>query len=152
MDAIAYSRPVKGSDEAVLLATFTAVDASTDDTANASTPAKLPIAGAYGFVLAMTAAAVGADDTCDVYVQTRVGSLWIDVVHFTQMTGTSEPDTYIAKICSQLATAEFDNAVALAAANVRNIIGDAWRVYCVVVDGGAATAEAFTFTVTAFPM
>ncbi|HEY4632827.1 MAG TPA: hypothetical protein VIH00_02835 [Candidatus Limnocylindrales bacterium] len=135
------------------LATFTAVDEATDAVANASATVYLPMANAIAFVLDVTAAADGVDDTCDVYVQTLLGAaFWVDVVHFTQVTGTSEPDRYIAKVCSQLATAEFDNATGLGAAAVRNIMGDAWRVYCTVVDGGVATAEAFTFTVTAIPM
>lgn len=146
-------RSSKAAYEAVTLATFTDVDASTDDMANASSAVRLPVAGAYGFRLDVTAAAVGVDDTLDVYVQTLIdGTNWLDVVHFTQVLGNGGAKRYYSKICSQLATAEFENATALGAAAVRNFIGDAWRVYCIVVDGGAATAEKFTFTVTAIPM
>src|SRR3990167_2186343 len=96
------------------IGTFAAIDASNDDTANASATVYLPMCAAIGFELDVTSAAVGVDDTCDVYVQTLYGSNWLTVVHFTQILGNGGAKRYYAKVCSQLAQAEFENGTALA--------------------------------------
>lgn len=106
---------------------------------------------AYAFVCDLTAAATEVGDLLDLFVQTKIGAFWVDVVHFTQMLGNGGAKRYVAKVTGALATAEFENGTALGAAAVRNLIGDQWRVRFVVTDAGAANAS-FTFSVVGIPM
>lgn len=131
----------------------TALVASAARTADGNgDPVRLPQADAYAFVFDQTNAASAVDDTLDVFVQALLdGTNWVDVVHFTQKLGNgTDAQRHVAKICSQLATAEFEVASALAAAGVRNLIGDAWRARWAIVTG--AGTHSFTFSVTAIPM
>lgn len=112
---------------------------------------RLPVGiGGVTFMCDLTAAVTDAADTLDVFVQTRVCGFWTDVVHFTQMLGDGGAKRYISKITTAVTTAEFENATALGAAAVRNLIGDAWRVKWALVDADADAS--FTFSVHACPM
>jgi len=103
------------------------------------------------FVLDVTAAATDAGDTLDVKVQARCdGTNYIDVVHFTQCVGNGGAKRHIAKISSSVAQAMFENAAALGAGNVRNLLAEVWRVAYAQVD--ADSNGTFTFSVTACPM
>jgi len=143
----ASARPAKGAFEATTLASSAARTANGNGSA-----VKLPVAQAYAFVLDQTNAASAVDDTCDVFVQTKLdGTNWVDVVHFTQTLGNgTDALRYITRISAHITTAEFENATALGAAAVRHLIGDEWRARWVIVTG--AGTHSFTFSVTAVPM
>jgi hypothetical protein len=115
-----------------------------------SSPIRLPAAPAVGFVLDVTAAGSAADDLLDVFVQTKIGDNWFDVVHFTQVLGNGGAKRYVAKVVGALATAEYEVGSALAAAAVRNLLGDEWAARWVVTNG--AGTHSFTFSVTAVPL
>jgi len=104
------------------------------------------------FILDVTAAATDAGDLLDVYVQTKADWInWVDVVHFTQCSGTGSTKRYFAKLIANGALTEFENASALGAASARHIIGDDWRVRWAITDVGGDDAS-FTFSVWACPM
>ena len=113
----------------------------------------LPGAQGIAFVLDVTAAAVGVDDTLDVAIQTKLdGTNWVSVVAFTQVLGNGGAKRHIGKITNGAALTMFEAATALSAGSVRNLMGKEWRASWVIVDGGAATSQSFTFSVTAIPM
>ena len=87
-------------------------------------------------------------DTFDLYVQTRVGTLWVDVVHFTQILGNGLDVDLFDKVAASLAEANFDVATALAADGARNIIGDLWRCRWII----AGATPSFVFSVSIHPM
>lgn len=106
----------------------------------------------YVFQLDVTEAATEAGDTLDLKVQTKIdGTNWVDVVAFTQVVGNGGAKRHIAKIASNAALTMFENANALSAGNVRNIIGDEWRCSWAITDASTDNAS-FTFSVTAIPM
>lgn len=115
-----------------------------------ATSARLPVCEAVAFVLDLTAAASAVDDTLDVYIQTRVGDVWLDVVHFTQMLGNGGAKRYVAKIVGALAQAEYEVGTGLGAAAVRHILGDEWAARWAVVNG--AGTHLFTFSIRAVPL
>jgi hypothetical protein len=117
-----------------------------------STPFTLPRGmQACVFMLDVTVDESTSADLLDVYVQTRFnGEDWIDVVHFTQHLGNAGATRYIAKVTAALAEAEFLTSAALAAAGVRNLIGDDWAIRWTVVDD--STNASFTFSVSACPI
>lgn len=86
-------------------------------------------------------------DTLDVFIQTRIGSTFLDVVHFTQVVGTDNAQVFIAKIAVGLVQAEYETGTALAENVVRHIFGDAYRVRWNIVDADADAS--FTFSVLA---
>ena len=100
--------------------------------------------GEVVFELDVTNADTDVADKLDVFVQTKVGLQWIDVVHFTQISGTDSAMTFIAKIVSGVAETMYELASALAAGAERNIIGPEFRVRWVIVDD---TTPTFTFSV-----
>ena len=103
-------------------------------------------------VLDVTAAATESGDLLDVYVQTKIdGTNWVDVQHFTQVLGNGGAKRYYAKLMSNAALTEFENAAALGAAALRNLVGDDWRTRYVITDTGTDNAS-FTFSVVACPM
>lgn len=103
------------------------------------------------FVLNVTAAATAAGDTLDVKVQCRLdGTNWTDVVAFTQVLGNGGALKHVAKISASAAQTMFADAE-LTAGNVRNLLGEVWRVSYAQVDDGTENAS-FTFGVTACPM
>lgn len=135
-----------GSDAVTLLASTTATV-----TAGVTTSAvTMPFTDAIAFTLDVTAGQTDATDTLDVAVQTTIdGSTWLTVVQFTQIAGNAADKTYIEKISRTAAEAGFEIATALSAGEVRNLIGDTWRVSYVVAETNDAS---FTFSVTAMPM
>ena len=144
------SRAVTKSAHEVVTLSASATSTATN---TGTTAVRLPAAQAFAFVLDQTLAAADADDTLDVFVQTKLdGTNWVDVVHFTQTVGTgTDALRYVAKISAHIATAEFENGSALGAAAIRHLMGDEWRVRWVIVDPTGSDAS-FTFSVTAIPM
>ena len=98
-------------------------------------------------------------DLLDVYIQTWLpmpgctpAGRWVDVMHFTQLTGTTATDIYeYMKVNAGQAQAAFETVAggALAGAAIRNIIGEQWRARWVVFDGGGT--HTFTFKVHLHP-
>jgi hypothetical protein len=132
------------SDEAVVLAASAARTATgTGDGARIRRPVSAVVA-----ILEVTNAHSGSGDTLDVVVQTRVGSTWLDVVAFTQVLGNgSDTLQHVAKVSGNEPQAMYSTASALAAGNVRHVLGDEWRAKWTI--GGTGT---FTFAVTIAPV
>ena len=97
------------------------------------------------FELDLTAAALVVGDTLDVFIQTKVLSNFVDVVHFTQILGDGGVKRYYTKTTAALALTEFENGAALGAAAVREILGVQYRVRWVI----AGPTPSFTFSVAA---
>ena len=140
----------KHQDDARVVASVTTTSGAKSAVTTAAV--KLPgMVNGYVFILDVTAAATDAGDTLDVAVQTLVdGTNYVDVVAFTQCTGSGGAKRHIAKINADTAQAMFEVGAALTAGNIRNILGDAWRVKYTQVD--ANSNGSFTFKVTALPM
>ena len=103
-------------------------------------------------LLNVTAAAAGATDTLNVYVQGTVdsGTTWDDIMSFTQVLGNGGVKKFLARWTPRIAP-EVEMAAptdaTLAAGNVQQgPHGLLWRVKAVVVN---VTAAAFTFKVSA---
>lgn len=93
-----------------------------------------------------------AGDLLDVFVQTKIdGTNWLDVVHFTQISGTTGARRFIEKVAASPAFAGFEVGTALGSGQVRDLLGDEWRVRYTQVDDGDQDAT-FTFSVAACPM
>lgn len=107
------------------------------------------IYGAAEFDLNLTAAATEVGDLLDVYVDTSMdgGTLWINIVHFTQLLGNggAKRETMAINPRANVGTAPINTAADLAAAGVRHIIGSQYRVRYQQVDANANAV--FTFTV-----
>lgn len=146
MSASGLRRGKLVSEAVTLLASDAQAATSTGEAA-----VKLPITGGIAFVCDLTAAADDVDDTLNLFVQTKLGADWVDVVHFTEMLGDGGAKRFVAKLTRDLAQAEFETGAALGAAAVRNLLGDEWRVRFVIVDPTGSDAS-FTFSVTGTPM
>lgn len=120
-------------------------------TSTGTTPVFMPPAAAYAFVLDVTAAATDTGDTLDVFVQTKIGSSWYDVVHFTQVLGDGGAKEYVSKVTAGAALTEYETGTALGAAAVRDLCGDQWRARFAITDAGTDNAS-FTFSVVGIPM
>lgn len=108
---------------------------------------------AMGAVMDLTAAATEAGDLLDAYVQTTLdGTNWVDVIHFTQCTGDGGAKRYFAKVGAPTAETMFENASALSASAIRNLLGEIWRARWVVTDVTTTSNASFTFTITLSPM
>lgn len=98
--------------------------------------------------LNLTAAATDAADTLDVYVDTSLdaGTLWVNVVHFTQILGNggAKRETVVINPSGSVAVAPVNTAADAAAGAVRNILGGRFRVRYVQVDANSNAAFAFT--------
>lgn len=120
-----------------------------------STAVRLPGVDVSGiaFVMDLTNAATDAGDTLNIFVQTKIdGTNWVDVCHFTEILGNGlDTLRFVAKVSAGEPLTMFENATALAAAAVRHLLGDEWRVRWAIVDSGNAN-QTFTFSVTAIPM
>lgn len=105
------------------------------------------------YIFDLTAAATDAADTLDVKIQTKLDkSQWFDVVHFTQVLGNGAGDfTYVAKISAADGEGMFEIGTALAAGEVRSLIGEETRAVWTIVDSGDAD-QTFTFSVYAIPV
>jgi hypothetical protein len=136
-------------DAVTMLAATTTPNGAVD---SAGSAVRLPgMVNAFVFVLDVTAAATDAGDTLDVKIQTKLdGTNWLDVVHFAQCLGNGGAKRHIEKIAAAPAFAGFEVGTALTAGNVRDLLGDDWRVKYDQVD--ADTDASFTFSVTACPM
>lgn len=129
---------------------LSASSAKTATSAGTTAQDWVPRDGAATFQLDVTAAATEAGDTLDVFVQTTLdGTNWVDVVHFTQVTGNGGAKRHFAKVAATEPQAMFENATALAAGSVRNVVGTTWRARWVVVDVATTSNQSFTFSVTA---
>jgi hypothetical protein len=142
------SREVKKTYDATTLAASAARDAAT----GATSAVRLPgMVNAIAFTMDLTVDESTAADRIDVFVQTKAdGTNWLDVVHFTQHAGNAGVKRYIEKVAASPAVAGFENGAALGSGEVRDLLGDDWRMrWAVTDDSGSAT---FTFSVTACPM
>ena len=122
-----------------------------------STPVYMPLMlQSVVWELDVTATAAASGDTLDVWIQTTIDGNtvatpnWVDIVHFTQLLGTTGAKRYFAKTCAGLTIAMFENATALAAGSIRDVLGDAYRARWSIVDGGAH-GQSFTFSVSGCP-
>ena len=112
-----------------------------------------PNISAMGAVLDLTAAANDSGDLLDAYVQTTLdGTNWVDVIHFTQCLGNGGAKRYFAKVGAPTAETMFENAAALWAAAVRNLLGEVWRARHVITDVATTGNCSFTYTITLSPM
>ena len=115
------------------------------------------LVNAHVFTLDVTAAAKDVQDLLDVYVQTLLdGTNWTDVVHFPTVLGNGGAVRYIEKIEAQTSQAGFKVTTALAAGNVRHLLGDEWRVRWDLTESGPASGSGtglavFTFSVIVCP-
>lgn|SRR3990167_3460928 len=105
------------------------------------------------FVLDVTAAAAGAGDTLDVYLQQAYdGTNYDDFVHFTQVLGNGGAKTYIAEWLRGVTPESEMHApqdAAIAAGVVQGgKLQTPLRVKWVVVDAGGGV-QSFTFSVAA---
>jgi hypothetical protein len=107
--------------------------------------------------LNVTAAAKDAGDILNVALQTTFdGSTWTDVIAFTAVLGNGGAKRFAAKIDGSMeqqldedASAIINNATALAAGSVRNLIGESVRVkYAITNDADSTVDTTFTFSVT----
>lgn len=94
--------------------------------------------------LDLSAAADATEDECDVYLQTLVGSTWVDVYRFTKLLGDGGPKRYFGKLTWDTALTEFESGAALDAAASRSLCGDSYRVRWAVIDDSEAAS--FTFS------
>lgn len=106
--------------------------------------------GCVSLVLDVTAGGTDNTDSLDVTVQTMLdGVNFVDVCHFTQVTGDAPVKRYVAKLQTGTPQSQINPVTAaLAAGTTRNHFGDQWAVKWVVASGNNAT---FTFSVTACP-
>ncbi len=131
----------------LLAETTTAAGAVTDTGDEVALPGMV---NGIVFVLDVTAAATDNADTLDVTVQTLLdGTNWVDVVAFTQCAGDGGAKRHVAKVLAGAAESMFADTT-LAAGNVRNLLGDKWRVSYAQAD--ADSDGTFTFSVVAMPM
>ncbi len=101
------------------------------------------------FQLNVTAAAAGATDTLDVFIDLSLdGNLWINALHFTQVLGNGGAKTFVNQLCFPTAAVADINVTSDGAANsARNLWAPHVRAGFVQVSGGG-TAQ-FTFQVLA---
>ncbi len=108
--------------------------------------------GQVEILLALSDAAVAADDTLDVYVDSSPdgGTTWVNFVHFTQILGNGANTLNFVAISPRIGTATEENVTADVAAGgtPRPFIGDRLRVRYVIVDP-SGTDAVFDFIVTA---
>ena len=135
-----------------------AVASVTEDGNGAAVQIPGNVRGVIGH-LDLTEAGDNVLDLLDVFIQTwfpmpgfpALGR-WVDVMHFTQLTGTTATDIReYMKVNISLAQAAFETVAggALAEATIRNIIGERWRARWEVFDGGGT--HTFTFNVHLHP-
>jgi hypothetical protein len=96
--------------------------------------------------LDVTDAATEAGDTLNVFIQTKIGDDWLDVVHFTELIGSGGAKRFYAKQTVAVAETMFENGTALAAGAVRNLIGSDWRCRWAIVDVATTSNQSFTFS------
>jgi hypothetical protein len=91
-------------------------------------------------------------DKLDVFIETKIGSLWHDIYHFTQVDATvgAGAERWLGKLQLNTANAEYEEATALAEASGRNFMGDHVRARWAITAGGGTNT--FTFSVVVCPM
>ena len=105
----------------------------------------------YSFQLDITALADDVDDTLNVYIDTSYdgGSIWVNVVHFTQILGNASAQKEIANVHESVHSL-IDITMDASGGIVRDLnIGDRIRYRGVVVDPTGADAS-FTYSLVAF--
>lgn len=87
-----------------------------------------------------------ANDTLDLFIQTQIGSRWIDIVRFELILGNAGAQLYVsdAQVRAAISQNEFHSGDAMAAASVRALYGTNIRARWVIVSG---TGASFTFSV-----
>jgi hypothetical protein len=130
---------------AIVLASAAALPAGTTTyAAPATPPLHLETIVGASFLFNVTAAAVGAGDTLDLYVQSSIddGTTWDDFVHFTQVLGNGGLKKLRAQWLLYGGAPSTPmgpyNDAALAAGVAQGPIGPTWRTKAVVVGGTAA--------------
>lgn len=98
-------------------------------------------------LLTVSAAALAAEDTLDVYLQSSDdgGTTWDDFVHFTQVLGNGGAKKHVANWSGIVAPESEMHAVADAAMSAgvkQGPVGELWRIKWVIVGETAS----FTFT------
>ena len=134
-------------DDGVQLYSSTAITATGSGTVEALFPGSIS-----GVVLTCTIASAGSSsgDKLDMYVQTMLdGSSWLDVCHFTQITGVSTGICMVDKIHRDGAVTAFATTDTLAADAQRDIVGSKWRARWVIT---SSTDPTFSASVYAQPM
>lgn len=111
---------------------------------------KAPVAHkAAIFTIDVTAAATESSDKLEPVIQAMVdGTNPVDVVRFNDILGDGGAKRYIVKINGEIAQAMFENGSALTSTNIRNLLGEAYRVSVPLTDAGTDNAS-FTYSVTA---
>ena len=91
-------------------------------------------------------------DKLDIYIQTSIGSIWHDIIHFEQVDGTvgAGAERYVHKMIYDATNAEYEEATGLAEKADRNYAGDSFRVRRDVTDGGGT--HSFTYSVVVIPV
>lgn len=130
----------------------TATGTATSTAIGSGNAVDFPNAIGLVFSLIQTAADNDSTDKLDVFIQTKIGDNWIDIVHFTQTDGNgTDALTYYAKVAANLAQDDFEVGTALTESNVRHLMGREFRARWVIIDSGDGDAS-FTFSVIAIPM
>ena len=134
-------------DTATILESSTIAEAGGFETGTAVRLAMPP--RGFTFVLDVTAAATTGSDGLSMYVQTLIGTTWIDVVRFSTIIGDEGAKQYVERVLSSGAEAGFSQAGGLIAGTARNLVGDQWRARWLVQED---TNAVFTCGITACPM
>ena len=130
------------TNEYVILASQTSTATNTGTTAvQIPRPASLTF-----YHVDVTVDETAANDTLDLFIQTQIGSRWIDVVRFELILGNAGAQLYVsdAHVLAALSQVEFHSGDALATASSRNFYGTNIRARWVIVSG---TGASFTFSV-----
>lgn len=104
------------------------------------------------FTLNVASSSGDGADRIEVFVQTSVnGTAWFDVASFPSVTVNDGSKEYVAKLSSTAGEATFEMGVALSGGDIRNILGNDWRVRYDITDIATPNAE-FVFSVSALPV
>lgn len=103
------------------------------------------------FQLLITAAATGAGDTFDLYLQSSIdGTVWNDFVHFTQVLGNGGPikfqAAWVRDIVPTVAIGAPKDATLAVGVN-QGLVGGLWRAKWVIAGGGPTS---FTFSLSMY--
>lgn len=96
----------------------------------------------------VTAAATEVGDILEMFIETRIATKWIEIVHFVNVLGNGGAKRFVAKINAGIAESIFEPGTTLAAGSVRNIIGRSLRARWDITDAGADNAS-WTFELIA---
>ena len=130
------------TNEYVILASQTSTATNTGTTAvQIPRPASLTF-----YHVDVTVDETAANDTLDLFIQTQIGSRWIDIVRFELILGNAGAQLYVsdAQVRSAISQSEFHSGDALSVSSSRNLYGTNIRARWVIVSG---TGASFTFSV-----